>query len=185
MTQTFPGYGGHRYDSKLEAEASFALAGCSIVRDASTLPIPFRDADGKTFNAKADFIHPPTGIRFELKGHFLNSTKTQATAESQYEASRTTSDLWRKLRFSWSNSAVKLHIVQGGIATSGRTLIPVFWSEPDEETRGRLRRNGTFWLVYGSRGWRQLMAFLKLAAHGLACSLTFRDDAGNPLHEFR
>lgn len=176
--QRFAGHGGASYDSESEAQASHILAEHGIVRDTSGfLPVWFHDADGQRFQAKADFIHPATGVRFEFKDSFLNGTKTKATAESQHAASRTSSPALRHLKFSWSNSVAKLATVQDGIASTGGALVALFWREPDPATVARLNRRGVFWTVYGSPSWRSLVGFLKLRAAGIRASLSYADGA--------
>lgn len=184
--QRIAGHGGASYDSESEARASHVLATHGIVRDTSGfLPVWFHDADGQPFRAKADFIHPPTGVRFEFKNSFLNPVKTQATATSQYASSRCSSESMRYLKFSWSNAAPKLALVQDGMARAGGALVALLWREPDAATIKGLNKRGTFWVVYGSPAWRSLLGFLTLRAHGLAATLTFSDDHGQPVHTFR
>lgn len=179
------GHGTASYDSKAEASASHLLAAHGIVRESGLLPVNFKDADGEQFAAKPDFIHSATGVYFEFKDSFLNGTKTKGTAERQHQASRSGSPGFKDLSFSWSNSAVKLGIVQEGIAAAGGALVALFWHEPDRKTIGRLNRKGIFWTVYGSPSWRSLLGFLKMRSHGLPVTLAFANEAGRPMHAFR
>lgn len=179
------GHGTASYDSRAEASASHLLATHGIVRDESgLLPTTFRDADGRQFAAKPDFIHPPTGIYFEFKDSFLNGTKTKTTAERQHQSSRSKSPGYKDLKFSWSNSAVKLALVQEGMADAGRALIALFWHEPDQKTIGRMNRQGIFWTVYDSPSWRSLLGFLKMRSHGIPVTLSFTNGAGSVAHTF-
>jgi hypothetical protein len=173
------------FDSQLEASASVVLSPHGIVRASGLLPGVFYDANRCPFNAKADFVHIPTGVLFELKDAHLNGATTQAAAANKCRSSRSRgSARWRQIECGWNHAAAKLAHVQEGIATAGGALVALFWNEPDPATVKRLNTRGTFWVVYGSPAWRSLLGFLKLAGHGLPVSLTYRDDLGEPLHIF-
>ena len=172
-----------RFDSALEARAAEALAPHGIVRADGLLSQTFFDSNGSPFRARADFCHQATGMLFELKDSFLNEATSQATANNKRRVWLGTNEHYRQIRCDWNHSASKLATVQEGVAATGGALVALFWNEPDAETVARLNRRGAFWLVYGSLGWRNLLAFLRLKSHGLAVTLTFGAN-GTPAHEF-
>lgn len=164
------------FDSQLEADASKLLAEHGIVRAAGVLPVTFYDANGAPFKARADFIHAPTGVLFELKHSSVNGAGTQARAANKrrkaWSDERNT-----RVECDWNHAAEKLALVQEGIARAGGALVALFWHEPDADTIKRLHRRGTFWTVYGSPSWRSFVGFLKLRAAGIRASLAYADGA--------
>lgn len=165
------------FDSQLEADASKLLAEHGIVRAAGVLPMTFYDANGAPFKARADFIHAPTGVLFELKDSSVNETGSQARAATKRREWRGGHERHSRIQCDWNHSAAKLALVQEGMARAGGALVALFWHEPDSATVARLNRRGTFWTVYGSRSWRSLVGFLKLRAAGVRASLAYADGA--------
>lgn len=160
------------FDSTLERDASKLLAPQGIVRARGVLPMTFYDSNGAPFKAKADFIHEPTGVLFELKHSSVNDVGTQARAAVKRRKAEG-NERHRWIQCDWNHSAAKLALVQEGVARAGGALVALFWHEPDPATVCRLNKRGTFWTVYRSPAWESFVAFLKLRAHGLPVSLTY------------
>lgn len=181
-----PGYAGILHPSKAEAQASFLLAKYGIYACSDYLPVQLHDSEGVPFNAKSDFLHKPTGIRFEFKVDSVNATGSIRTSTSQLAASRSTSEVAKALKFGWNHSAAKLAACQEAMSEAGSALVVLFAKEPEQEVQDRLAKRGTFWLTIGSRGFNIFMLYLKLAGAGLAVGFNFfhPEDRNTVLHSF-
>lgn len=168
------GIHGNLHDSAAEAMASFVLYPLGIVKCNDYYPATFKDADGRLYKARSDFIHSLSGIRIEYKAtERLNGLKTVAYADKaaarlrQEELAGYVNSRNRQLRMlqaAWSESIKKLAGVVK-VLTPSRVIL-VRTTAPDAKEHRRLIKHGIFY-----RTLQNLSAFaffLKLASMGLA-----------------
>ncbi|MDO9419963.1 MAG: hypothetical protein Q7T66_04795 [Herminiimonas sp.] len=161
------------YDSKFEETTAPYLQRFSCIRCSDTLEAIFKDKQGVSFKAKADFYHPATGLFIELKCSELNSKTSKASADKaiarQLEWRNGNLKTIDELNFSWSNSIYKQSIVQKELTRNN--FIIVFDVLPNFDEAQRLIKAGLVWCDL--RSLPSYLGFLQLQRAGIN-AFTFR-----------
>lgn len=129
-----------------EQQAASVLTRLGFVyRHGKLMPFEFLDKENAPFSAMADYYHPALDLYVEIKHDHLNGKTSKASALRAYNALDPAKLYGKHARYyqtrnQWNHAAPKHAVVQTTIGRAQYAI--VFTGQPDEETLGRLAKQG-------------------------------------------